>query len=130
MTRPAPTKDRPPHQTQHPQSTELDRQISSRQVAWWPVHEFITALVAQANNLPIAGTPAWCGLADGDPRKLLSLAAAGEHHVLRVEQAQQAMADASREISTAAAWSAIGQRIARGRGPAYIPRQTRQKEES
>lgn len=130
MTRPAPAKDRPPHHTKPPQSTEPNRQIGSRQVSWSVVHEFITALVDQANNLPAAGTPAWCQLSDSDPRKLLALAVAGQHHVLRVETAQQAMADASREISTAAAWSAIGQRVARGRGPAYIPRQTRQKEAS
>ncbi|WP_199254455.1 DUF2742 domain-containing protein [Mycolicibacterium mengxianglii] len=90
----------------------------SQAVAWWPTHEFITALIGQANNLPTAGTPAWCALSDADPRKLLALAAAGEHHCLRVETAQEAMADASREISTMAPWSQVG----RGRGRAYIPR--------
>lgn len=50
---------------------------ASRAVAWWPVHEFMAALLAQANDLPLAGTPAWCSLSDGDPRKLLALAAAG-----------------------------------------------------
>lgn len=71
----------------------------------------------------MAGTPAWCELADGDPRKLLAVAAAGEHHVLRVETAQQAHADASREIAAAAPWSTLARRVSRGRGPAYIPRQ-------
>ncbi|MBP2455191.1 DUF2742 domain-containing protein [Mycolicibacterium lutetiense] len=97
---------------------------ASQQVSWWPVHEFITAAVAQANYgpLPIAGTPAWCELADGDPRKLLALAVAGDHHVLRVETAQAAMADASREISAAADWTAMAQRIRNHSRSAYIPR--------
>ena len=84
---------------------------SSQQVSWWPVHEFITELVAQANNLPVAGTPAWCALADNDPRKLLSLAAEGEHHVLRVETAQEAHAEASHDVSAAADWSALATNI-------------------
>ncbi len=96
--------------------------MSSRQVAWWPVHEFISALVGQVNALPVAGTPAWCSLSDDDPRKLLALAVAGEHHVLRVEVAQAAMADASREISGAAPWSALAQRVVQGRGGAHIER--------
>lgn len=84
---------------------------SSQQASWWPVHEFITELVAQANNLPVAGTPAWCALADNDPLKLLSLAAAGEHHVLRVETAQEARAEASRDVAAAADWRAISRDI-------------------
>ena len=99
------------------------RPQSSQQVSWWDTHVFIAAAVANANAgpLPLAGTPAWCELADGDPRKLLALAAAGEHHVLRIETAQAAMADASREISAAADWTAMAQRI-RNRPSAYIPR--------
>ena len=97
---------------------------ASQQVAWWPVHEFITAAVAQANYgpLPTAGTPAWCALADGDPRKLMALAVAGDHHVLRTETAQAAMADASREISRGADWSAMAQRIRNRASSPYIPR--------
>lgn len=98
----------------------------SRQVAWWPAHVFITDLVAAASvgPLPLAGTPAWLELADGDPRKLLALAVAGEHHVLRVETAQQASAAASRSISAAADWPAIARTIRAGRGRAYIPRRS------
>jgi len=83
----------------------------SRSVAWWPVHEFMAALLAQANDLPPAGTPAWCALGDGDPRKVLSVAAAGEHHVLRVEIAQEAQADASKAIAGAADWPGIAQAL-------------------
>jgi hypothetical protein len=81
--------------------------IESRSVSWWPTHEFISALVDQANHLPVAGTTAWCALEDADPAKLLALAAAGEHHVLRVETAQAARADASRAVSESADWSTI-----------------------
>jgi hypothetical protein len=85
--------------------------IESRQVAWWPCHEFITALVAQANDLPVAGTPAWCALPDSDPHKLLGLAVAGEHHVLRMETAQQSHAEASCDVAAAADWPCIARNI-------------------
>lgn len=94
--------------------------LDSHTVAWWPVHEFIAAAVAQADNLPAAGTPAWCALADDDHRKLLAVAVAGEHHVLRIEIAQEARAEASKAVAGAADWSAITRRMDRGR--AYIPR--------
>lgn len=96
----------------------------SQQVQWWAVHQFIEHVVTQANcgPLPMAGTLAWQELADGDPRKLLAVAVAGEHHVLRVETAQAARAEASREIAAAAPWSQLAQRVQAGRGRAYIPR--------
>lgn len=90
----------------------------SRSVSWWPCYEFITALLGSVDDLPVAGTPRWCGLPDDDPRKLLSLAAAGVHHVLRMEVAQEARAEASRAVSAAADWSSVG----RSRGRAYIER--------
>jgi hypothetical protein len=83
----------------------------SQSVSWWPVHEFIIELVAQANDLPVAGTPAWCALPDTDPLKLLSLAAAGEHHVLRMETAQEARAEASRAVAAAADWRAVSREV-------------------
>jgi len=90
----------------------------STQVAWWPVHEFLTAVVAQANHgpLPVAGTPAWQQLEDGDPRKLLACAIAGEHHVLRVEVAQQDRADAAKDVAAVPDWKTLQ------RGTAYVPR--------
>lgn len=98
--------------------------MDSRQRAWWPTHEFLTEYLAKANlgDLPAAGTPAWCALADGDPRKLVALAADGEHHVLRCELAQEAAAAASKAIAAAEDWPAVAQRIRNGRGAAYIPR--------
>ncbi len=99
--------------------------VESRSVSWWPVHEFVAALVAQANTTPpTAGTPAWCALADDDPRKLLAVAAAGEHHVLRVEIAQEAMAQAAKDISANAEYIVANHRITAHRqcGTSYVPR--------
>lgn len=89
------------------------RNVESQQVSWFEVHDFVAAAVAQANigPLPTAGTPAWCALADGDPRKLLAVAAAGSHHVLRVETAQTALTEASRDVSAAEDWSAVSREI-------------------
>ncbi|WP_100484949.1 DUF2742 domain-containing protein [Mycobacteroides abscessus] len=96
---------------------------ASLEVSWWAVHEFIIAVVRQANtSLPIAGTPAWCALADGDPRKLLALAVAGEHHVLRIELDQDARNQASKAIAAAIDWGRISNATLAGRGPNYIPR--------
>ena len=80
---------------------------------WWSVHQFLEALRAQANysEIPAAGTPAWCLLADSDPRKLLALAQAGEHHVLRVEVDQAAAADASKAIAAATDWGQVAREI-------------------
>lgn len=115
----------PERKTVSRQAVKLSNALdSSRQVAWWPVHEFITAMVAHANDLPVAGTPSWCALSDSDPRKLLSLAVAGEHWALRTEIGQEHLADAGKKIAASADWSALAQRIAQGRGAAYIPRRT------
>ena len=108
--------------------SERDRtSTASRSVAWWPVHEFMAALLAQANDLPPAGTPAWCAMSDGDPRKLLALAAAGEHHVLRVEIAQEAQAEASKTIAASADWHALARALRQSdqarRSGAYIERE-------
>ncbi|MDZ7883300.1 MAG: DUF2742 domain-containing protein [Mycobacterium sp.] len=89
---------------------------ASKQVSWWPTHEFIAALVANANNLPIAGTPAWQALSDNDPAKPIALAVAGEHHVLRIEVAQTALAEASKAVASVPDWRT------RPRGASYIER--------
>jgi hypothetical protein len=94
---------------------------ASRQVSWWAVHEFVTAVLSQVNGWPMAGTPAWCSLAHEDPRKWAAVFDAGQHHTLRVETAQAAMAEASQAISAAADWGRIGQRI-RERNEFYASR--------
>lgn len=91
----------------------MSYELASQQRAWWPCHEFLKAVLAQANvgPLPQAGTPEWCELSDGDPRKLLALAVDGEHHVLRIETAQEACAEASRGVSAAVDWTCIAREV-------------------
>ncbi len=102
--------------------------LSSQQVSWSEVHLFIENLLAQANvgPLPLAGTPHWAQL--NDPLKLLALAVAGQHHVLRMETAQTAVAEASQAISAGADWGAVARGNLRHANAAacgaYIPRKT------
>lgn len=97
---------------------------TSRVVSWPEVNRFITEVIKAATYapLPIAGTPSWCELADDDIRKLIALAVAGEHHVLRCDLEQNAAADAARTIAAAENWPAIARQLRAGRGGAYIPR--------
>jgi Protein of unknown function (DUF2742) len=83
----------------------------SQQVSWWSVHEFVTAVLDQVNGWPMAGTPAWCSLAHDDPAKWAAVIDAGQHHILRMETAQAAMAEASQDISAAADWGQIGLQV-------------------
>ncbi len=84
---------------------------SSRQVSWWSVHEHVASALEQAGTWPTVGTPAWCALPDGDPRKLAALLDAAQHWALRMETCQQAECDASHAISAGADWAAISRRI-------------------
>ncbi|OFJ55313.1 DUF2742 domain-containing protein [Mycolicibacterium grossiae] len=96
----------------------------SQQVAWLEVHDFVLAKVADVPCWPAAGTVEWCQLRADDPRKIAAVLEAGVHWSLRVDTEQEARAHASRDISTAADWSAIARRTLQGRGTAYIPRKT------
>lgn len=101
---------------------------ASQAVSWYPVHEFLQAVLAQANcgPLPWPGTPSWCELSDGDPRKLLALAEFGQHHALRLELNQEARAEASHAVAASADWPSIAREVRRHadavRTGAYIPR--------
>jgi hypothetical protein len=113
--------DRPSqNQTSAPQSN------GSQQVSWWSVREFIMPVLNQANGWPTAGTPAWCSLAHDDPRKWCALLDGAQHWALRMDSCQAAMAEASRDVSAAADWSAVGRSsLRRARAVAsgaYIPR--------
>jgi hypothetical protein len=74
----------------------------------------------------MVGTPAWCALPDTDPAKLAALLDAARHWALRVDSCQQALCEASHDISAAADWHAISNTItahrAARRSSAYIPR--------
>jgi hypothetical protein len=83
----------------------------NQQVSWWQVHEYVQPILAAAGSWPMAGTPAWCALADDDPAKLAALLDAARHWALRVDTCQAAACEASRDISAAADWAAAGQHI-------------------
>ena len=85
--------------------------VSSRQVSWWSVHEYVTRLTEALVDWPAAGTPAWCDLDDGDPLKTAAVADAAQHHALRQEIAQEARAEASKAIAAGADWPSIATQI-------------------
>lgn len=82
----------------------------SRQVSWWQVHEFVEPHLSAVDAWPMAGTIAWQLLSSTDPAKWASLLDAAQHHALRVEAAQMALADASRAISAAEDWTQLARR--------------------
>ncbi|MHA3021268.1 DUF2742 domain-containing protein [Mycobacterium sp. BMJ-28] len=71
------------------------------------MHEFIGEVLKQAGEWPLLGTPAWCSLANDDPRKWAAVLDGGQHHALRIELNQEARAEASRSLSVAADWSKV-----------------------
>jgi hypothetical protein len=75
-------------------------------VSWWETYEYVQRVAAAAGvtEWPPAGTPAWLELPDTDPRKMAALLYAGTHHCLRVETAQEARAEASRNVAAAVDW--------------------------
>jgi hypothetical protein len=60
-------------------------------------------------------------LSDSDRRKWAALLAAAEHHVLRVETAQEEHAAAAKDVAAGADWSAIAKEI-RSRADFYSAR--------
>jgi hypothetical protein len=83
----------------------------SQQVSWWEVRELILPALDQVTDWPMLGTPAWCRLADDDPRKWAALLDGAQHWALRVDSCQEARAEASRAVSAAADWPAVAQEI-------------------
>jgi len=101
-----------------------ERFPGSQQVSWLTVHEFVRAVLNQMNSYPMAGTPAWCSLAHDNPLKWAAVLDAGQHHALRMELAQEARAEAARDIAADDNWTAIARSVAVGRGDAFIRRQS------
>lgn len=95
----------------------------SAQVNWSECVAYLDRVAADRDLSLWPGTPQWCELRDADPRKLLALAEFGLHHALRVEVAQQQLADAGRAVAAAAGWSEIANAICRRQsGNAYVRR--------
>jgi hypothetical protein len=96
--------------------------MTSAQVSWWSVHEFVQPYLDEGGRVPTVGTPEWVDLADTDPRKILALFSAAEHWALRVETCQEHTCQAAQAISAAADWKAIANETYWRRG-VYIPRE-------
>jgi hypothetical protein len=94
----------------------------SRTIDWWSVHQFVLPMLNEAGSWPLAGSLAWQDINDVDPRKLAAVLDGGRRDALRNDTLGSALADASREISCAADWSAISRLLRDGGGNAYIPR--------
>jgi hypothetical protein len=102
--------------------------LESQQVSWLPTFEFAASWAAEYgldlidDDLPNPGTPRWSGLPDA--HKLAALLLRGSKAVLHDEGEQQERAEASKDISAAADWTALARRIRAPRGAAYIPRRS------
>lgn len=84
---------------------------ASRQVAWFAVHELIAPVLTEVGDWPPLGTPAWCALDDADPRKWAALLDASRHWALRLDALQEASAEASRAVSSAADWRGVAREM-------------------
>ena len=62
----------------------MNVRVSSQQVSWLTVHDFVSAVLDQANGWPMVGTPAWCSLAHDDPQKWAALLDAAQHWALTI----------------------------------------------
>ncbi|MDS1115299.1 DUF2742 domain-containing protein [Gordonia westfalica] len=81
----------------------------SREVSWTAAFERLHPVIermARHGQFPLIGTPEWADLPDGDPRLIGSVYYAAEMHALHLSVRAHAMADASREVSTALPWAA------------------------
>lgn len=85
--------------------------VDSQQVSFWSVHEFVEPWLLVVGSWPMLGTPLWCALDDGDPKKIAAVVDAAQHWALRLEMGQEARAEASRAIASAADWPAISREI-------------------
>jgi hypothetical protein len=98
--------------------------LDSRQVNWWAVLSWAQQQAAVhgvnvvTDTLPLPGTPSWCGLPDGDARKLCAVLLAGAREALAHETRQEHLAEASKAVAASGNWSGVG----RPRSP-YIARE-------
>jgi len=85
--------------------------IASRTTDWWSVRSFVAPYLDAAGDYPMAGTLAWQELPAADARKWAALLDAASHHILRVETAQEARAEAAKAVAAAADWPRVAQEI-------------------
>ena len=101
------------------------RAIESRSVSFWCVHTFVAAVLNQVDDWPMLGTLAWRDLSCDDPRKWAALLDAAQHWALHIETRQEALAEASHDVSAAEDWGWVGRQILRNprRSDVYISRE-------
>jgi hypothetical protein len=93
--------------------------IGSRSVSWWSVHEYVSPRLV--DSWPMVGTPQWCALDDDDLVKIAAIFDAAQHWALWIECRQEAMTEASHDVSDAADWAGIAEEM-KARQGVHIPR--------
>jgi hypothetical protein len=81
--------------------------LTSQQVSWLAVHDFVVPKLRLVGDWPMVGSPPWCELDDRDRVKWASLLDASQHWALRIEYFQQAQCEAAQAISAEYDWSGI-----------------------
>ncbi|KUI37597.1 hypothetical protein AU195_18285 [Mycobacterium sp. IS-1496] len=93
----------------------------SRQVNWYETFRYAAHVAAQRGvaldhrELPIAGTLQWCGMADTDARKLLSLILGGVREAITNDARQDAVRDAGEAVWEGEDWSDAARQLLRRR---------------
>jgi hypothetical protein len=85
--------------------------VTSQQVDWWSVHQWVQRYLNAVGPYPWPGTPAWCLLPDDSREKWAGMLDFAQHHALRVEAAQQARTEASKSVASAADWPKVAREI-------------------
>lgn len=100
--------------------------VTTRSVDWYPVHRLVAPFLTAAESWPVAGTLPWQDLNDTDPAKWCAVLDAAQYGALHMQLRQEALARASRDISSTDSWTSVAHQhlrhhtaVARG---LYIPR--------
>ncbi len=110
---PAPHESSDSHHTNDTLASDFSREnvVSARTVSWWSVHEFVAPVLERTGSWPLAGTAEWCALPTDHPAKIAALFDAARHHALRVETAQEELAQPAKDVSGAVDWAAMSREI-------------------
>ncbi|SHU31130.1 DUF2742 domain-containing protein [Mycobacteroides abscessus] len=87
---------------------------TSRQVAWWEVHEFVQPHIEAAGPFPVVGTVAWQLLSATEPGKWAALLDAAQHYALRLDIEQEAAIEAGQAISRSQDWGSVASKMRQG----------------
>ncbi|MDZ7884748.1 MAG: DUF2742 domain-containing protein [Mycobacterium sp.] len=95
--------------------------IVTRAVDFYEVHRLVTPILDAIEPWPVAGTLTWQQLDDTDPTKWAAVLDIARYGTLHLQLRQEALTQASHDVSAAADWPAIARALRADRGP-YIPR--------